>query len=105
GWYDPRQLAKTAIEVAVSTIFGRHSDHRLVEAMAAGDHTEDFFDYSYEYNDDGKNISVDETKPRQSIWIDYVGDVGDGWNSTYAIACNLAQCESTFTYTDSKTGN
>ncbi|HJT68353.1 MAG TPA: metallophosphoesterase [Pyrinomonadaceae bacterium] len=103
GWYDPRQLAKTAIEVAVSTIFGRHSDHRLVEAMAAGDHTEDFFDYSCFYNDDGKYISPDQNRKRDSIWIDYVGDVGDGWNSTYAIAFNLAKCENTFTYTDSKT--
>ena len=37
GWYAPSQLAKTGIEVAISTIFGRHSDHRLVEAMASGD--------------------------------------------------------------------
>ena len=22
GWYDPRQLAKTGVEVAISTIFG-----------------------------------------------------------------------------------
>ena len=22
GWYDPRQLAQTAVEVAISTIFG-----------------------------------------------------------------------------------
>ena len=36
GWYDPRQLAQTGVEVAISTIFGRHSDQRLVEAMASG---------------------------------------------------------------------
>jgi hypothetical protein len=95
GWYDPRQLAKTGVEVAVSTIFGRHSDHRLVEAMASGDEAKSFFNYS---------ISDDPNKKRDSIWLDYVGDVGDGWNSTYAVAYNLAKSESTFTYTDSKTG-
>jgi len=105
GWYDPRQLAKTGVEVAVSTIFGRHSDHRLVEAMAADDDTEPFFDYSCYYDDNGNDIETDEDRKRDSIWIDYVGDVGDGWNSTYAIAYNLAKCENTFTYTDSKTGN
>jgi Calcineurin-like phosphoesterase len=105
GWYDPRQLAKTGIEVAVSTIFGRHSDHRLVEAMAAGDHEDDFFDYTYYYHDDGKETyGPDPTKPRNSIWIDYVGDVGDGWNSTYAVAYHLSQPEGEFTYTDQKTG-
>ncbi|HJT67079.1 MAG TPA: metallophosphoesterase [Pyrinomonadaceae bacterium] len=103
GWYDPRQLAKTGVEVAVSTIFGRHSDHRLVEAMAADDDTQDFFDYSCYYDDSGHEIILDQNRKRDAIWVDYVGDVGDGWNSTYAIAYNLAKCENTFTYTDSKT--
>ncbi|MBV9960241.1 MAG: metallophosphoesterase [Acidobacteria bacterium] len=104
GWYDPRQLAKTGIEVAISTIFGRHSDQRLVEAMAS-DEDEKFYDYTYEYLDDGHAVcEPDETKPRTSIWIDYVGDVGDGWNSTYAIASHLAELGRTFTYTDPRTG-
>ena len=103
GWYDPRQLAKTGIEVAVSTIFGRHSDHRLVEAMAAGDDNEVFFDYTCGYNDTGREVRADPKQPRDSIWIDYVGDVGDGWNSTYAIAYNMALPECSFTYTDLKT--
>ncbi|HSF30408.1 MAG TPA: hypothetical protein VLK82_08050 [Candidatus Tectomicrobia bacterium] len=34
GWYQPSQLVRTGIAVAISTIFGRHSDHRLVEALA-----------------------------------------------------------------------
>jgi hypothetical protein len=101
GWYDPRQLAQTGIEVAISTIFGRHSDHRLVEAMASGDHDEEFYDYTYYYEDNGKDICrPDETRPRDSIWLDYVGDVGDGWNSTYAVAYHLAESGRTFTYTD-----
>jgi hypothetical protein len=104
GWYDPRQLAKTGIEVAISTIFGRHSDHRLVEAMAAGAQQGSYFDYTCYYEDNGKDINRPKPEsPRSSIWIDYVGDVGDGWNSTYAVAYNLAQPQSTLTYTDSKT--
>jgi hypothetical protein len=104
GWYDPRQLAQTGIEVAISTIFGRHSDHRLVEAMASGDNQKDFFDYSYYYEDDGKDHNEPDTdSPRRSMWIDYVGDVGDGWNSTYAVAYNLALPQSTLTYIDSET--
>src|SRR5258708_12472238 len=75
-WYDPLQLGRTGIDVAASTLFGRHSDFRLVEALAAPGISVD--DYS--------NVGEDE-----SMWIDYVADVGDGWNSTYAIACALAQ--------------
>jgi hypothetical protein len=106
GWYDPRQLAQTGVEVAISTIFGRHSDHRLVEAMAAGDDQKKFFDYTCYYKDDGGQVcEPDPAQPRNSIWIDYVGDVGDGWNSTYAVAAHLAEEGSAFTYTDQQTGN
>lgn len=101
GWYDPRQLAQTAVQVAISTIFGRHSDHRLVEAMASGEVKEKFYDYTCHYTDDGQDYcEPDKTQPRDSIWIDYVGDVGDGWNSTYAIAYELAKTEHTFAYKD-----
>jgi hypothetical protein len=101
GWYDPRQLAQTAVQVAISTVFGRHSDHRLVEAMASGELQEAFYDYTCHYTDDGRDCcELDPTRPRGSIWIDYVGDVGDGWNSTYAVACQLAKPALSFTSQD-----
>lgn len=93
GWYDPRLLIRTGIEVAVSTIFGRHSDRRLIEALAAG--KKEYYDYSAD--GDGKVVREEEEKPdpsdpkRSSIWIDYAGDVGDGWNSTYAVAYQIAK--------------
>lgn len=105
GWYDPRQLAKTGIEVAISTVFGRHSDKRLVEALASSDDDEKFYDYTCYYLDNGKDPTVpDRTHPRNSIWIDYVGDVGDGWNSTYALAHHLAEPGRCFRYTDKESG-
>ena len=36
GWYDPRVLAHTAYQVGIANIFGRHSDTRLIEALAHG---------------------------------------------------------------------
>jgi hypothetical protein len=99
GWYDPRQLVQTGIQVSISTIFGRHSDRRLVEAMSSGKVQEKLYDYTYHYTDDGQDhCEPDKTRPRDSIWIDYVGDVGDGWNSTYAIAYELAKTGHQFTY-------
>lgn len=117
GWYAPAQLAKTGVEVAVSTIFGRHSDHRLVEAMASGDdvpgdngpetssgEAKPFYDYTHYHLDDGTKLTRDLSRKRDSIWIDYVGDVGDGWNSTYAVAYYLAEPGGRkFTYTDRET--
>ncbi|HWP53005.1 MAG TPA: hypothetical protein VN476_02670 [Pyrinomonadaceae bacterium] len=88
GWYDPGQLAQTAINVAISTIFGRNADYRATEALSipaaddeagelgAGEPTSaGFFDYS----------------SGESLWIDYVADTGDGWNSSYSVAYHAAQ--------------
>jgi hypothetical protein len=75
GWFDPGPLVTTAFDVLVSTLFGRHSDYRLLEALATADQ-EAFFDYT-----------LDESgQPRDGLWLDYVADTGDGWNSTYAVA-------------------
>ena len=79
GWFDPGQLLKTGIEVLVSTTFGRHADHRLIEAIANPNNAV----HDYTAHDDGTQ--------RTSLWLDYVGDVGDGWNPTYAVAYALAQ--------------
>ncbi len=75
GWYDPKQLFRTAQEVIVSTLFGRHADYRLIEALAA------------------VKTGVDEEYKSEAgdFWIDYVADAGDGWNSTYAVAHAVAQ--------------
>ena len=90
GWYQPIQLIRTDIEVLISTIFGRHSDHRLVEALS--DNTFQVYDYTCEYDQDGEDhCAPDPQRPRRELWFDYVGDVGDGWHSTYAIASLLAQ--------------
>jgi hypothetical protein len=125
GWYAPTQLAKTGVEVAISTIFGRHSDHRLVEAMASGDDVpgdyapgddgsgkdvsgkrpKPFYDYTHYHLDDGKVLKRDLDHSRNEIWIDYVGDVGDGWNSTYAVAHYLGEPGGrAFKYADRETG-
>jgi hypothetical protein len=74
GWYDPRVLAHSAYLVAISNIFGRHSDTRLIEALSTQPQNE--FDYSGASGD---------------FWFDYVADTGDGWNSTFAVADALAR--------------
>jgi hypothetical protein len=73
GWYSPRVLAQSAWLVAVSNLFGRHSDSRLIEALAG--QKQDEFDYS---------------DCNSEFWLDFVCDTGDGWNSTYAVAKALA---------------
>lgn len=79
GWYDPGQLARTAIEVIISAEFGKKDDRRLEGwGSSAPPKT---FDYTL---DDAGN-------PRNEIWVDYVSDLGDGWNSTYSVAYYLSR--------------
>lgn len=75
GWYDPGQLLQTASQVVVSTTLGQNADFRLVEALAHPQST--IYDYSQQ----------------AEIWIDYVADLGDGWDSTYTVAYYLSQKE------------
>ena len=75
GWFDPGQLVRTGVDVVISAIFARNSDRRVLDALSHPD--ADTCDYS----------------SRAELWIDYVADTGDGWNSTYAVAHDLAQPE------------
>lgn len=78
GWFDPPVLAQTALHMSAANIFGRHSDSRLIEALAS--QPQGFFDYS------GVDGAASE-----DLWLDYVADIGDGWNPTHAIAGALAR--------------
>jgi hypothetical protein len=74
GWYDPQQLLLTGLQTVLSSWFGRRADFRLLEALTPPQRT---CDYTKE--------SV--------LWIDYISDLGDGFNATYAMAKILAREE------------
>lgn len=57
--------------MTLANIFGRHSDSRLIEALASQPQKEFAFD---------ADLKTGE------FWLDYVSDIADGWNPTYAIA-------------------
>ncbi|HXD31167.1 MAG TPA: hypothetical protein VN643_08620 [Pyrinomonadaceae bacterium] len=100
-WYEPGLLLRAQTEAIVSTLFGGHSDYRLIEALAVGkDEPYDCAGYYLEdkdgqyLRDEQDNYLPDKSKPpREEIWFDYVADTGDGWNPTYAVAYHVAQPE------------
>jgi hypothetical protein len=77
-WFDPRQLAGTAIRAILGGIFGEYADKR--EVQAAGRQP-----LPHRYPEPGSSRALNE------IWIDYVADVGDGWDSTYSVATLIAR--------------
>lgn len=76
AWLSPSQLAGTAVRVVLSTQFGAYLDKReLQNALPSTVFAE--------------HAEADE------LWLDYVADLGDGFDSTYSIAWLLAQPELT----------
>ena len=72
-WFSPKQLINTAAQVLLSLIFGSRADYRIIEALQTPQPKP--FDYSGE----------------KDLWLDFVADLGDGWNSTYSVASLLAR--------------
>lgn len=73
GWLAPLLLLSTGLRALLAMLFGAYMDKReLQNALDA-----DFFDHSA--TADGE------------IWLDYVADLGDGFDATYSIAWLLAQ--------------
>lgn len=69
-WLDPHQLLDTAVRVLLSGIFSAYADNRALQALAPAE--------------------VPDRSGEPDLWLDYVADLGDGWNSTYTVARLLA---------------
>ncbi|HEV2058828.1 MAG TPA: hypothetical protein VGR11_05685 [Solirubrobacteraceae bacterium] len=69
-WFDPHQLLDTAVRVFLSGVFSSYADSRELQAREAA--------------------GVVDRSEQPELWLDYVADLGDGWNSTYTVARLLA---------------
>ncbi len=69
-WFDPHQLIDTAVRVMVSGLFSSYADNRELQAREPAE--------------------VPDRSGHADLWLDYVADLGDGWNSTYTVARLLA---------------
>jgi hypothetical protein len=69
-WFDPHQLIDTAVRVLLSGMFSSYADSRELQAREPAE--------------------VPDRSGHEDLWLDYVADLGDGWNSTYTIARLLA---------------
>ena len=72
GWYQVKQLAALGIKSLVSAAFGAYADRREIQAALSGHEIYDFSQH-------------------QALWIDYLSDVGEGFDSTFTMATLLAQ--------------
>lgn len=83
SWFNPKLLAQLLGRVITADVFGQYADRRLIEA-ALDSNEEDF-----SRRDDISHTLVPDSEG--AVWIDFVADLGDGFDSTYAVAYLLAQ--------------
>lgn len=83
GWFEPLLLGKLLLRVIVSDLFGQYADRRLIEAALDPATKEKHL----------KNAQLVRLAPDEegAVWLDYVSDLGDGFDATYAVAYLLAQ--------------
>ncbi len=91
-WYDPRLLARIGVRTLVSSVFGQYADQRLIQA-ATDQADSKALQARYDYRDPTQadpmhKVALDD---KGAFYIDYISDVGDGFESTYAMAYLLAK--------------
>ncbi|MGI8684944.1 MAG: metallophosphoesterase [Acidimicrobiales bacterium] len=69
-WLSPAQLVDTGLRVVLSGIFGTYADKREFQ--------------------EGRPSEPCDLSDGPELWFDYISDLGDGFNPTYALATLLA---------------
>lgn len=116
-WFDPIELVRAGVKALVSSLFGSYADQREVQAVRAAlrgslatrrhrkpDRSDDETSTREKAPLDMEEIVADEVRDysdRTDVWIDYVADLGDGWDPTYSIARLLAEDELTVPHGES----
>jgi hypothetical protein len=98
SWFRPDLLAKLLWRVVVSEVFGQYADRRLIVAaldLAAKDElvsrASQFVPETSFENPDERPPTLFTKDDEGAVWIDFVADLGDGFDSTFAIASLLSQ--------------
>jgi hypothetical protein len=89
-WFDPELLAKVGVRSVLSATIGSYTDQRLIQA-ATDQATEDELKARYDYSDTGKPSERLKPDASGAVWVDYIADLGDGFEPTFAMAYMLAE--------------
>lgn len=90
-WFDVKFLAIIGVKAIVSSAFGNFADKREMQAVltrSSDSHLHPSFQ--------GKQVLVAEGvhyfdySERDELWVDFISDTGDGFDSTYTVASTAA---------------
>jgi len=89
-WFDPQLLAKVGVRSVLSATIGSYTDQRLIQA-ATDLATEDELKSRYDYSETGNPSDALKPDASGAVWVDYISDLGDGFEPTFTMAYMLAQ--------------
>lgn len=88
SWFNPLLLLKLLKPVIISQIFGEYADRRLIHAALDPETNNEVISRA---KDAINRVDVGDENSGPPVWIDYVSDLGDGFDATYAIAYLIGQ--------------
>lgn len=98
SWFRPDLLAKLLWRVVVSDLFGQYADRRLIVAALDPVSPDEFAKRAQQFVPEAPFEDPDDRPPtlfekdgEGALWIDFVADLGDGFDATFAIASLLGQ--------------
>src|SRR4051812_13271492 len=105
AWFNPVLLGRLLWRVVLSDLFGQYADRRLIvaaldtvrsEEPPQADHParpNEFVRRARQFMPGEPNEYTCTLTPdaEGAVWVDFVADLGDGFDATYAVACLLAQ--------------
>ncbi len=75
-WFQPGELVRAGVRAVLGDLFGSYADKREIQAALRPRPSQPEFDYAADGDE---------------LWLDFVADIGDGFDATYTIARLLAE--------------
>src|SRR5258707_772219 len=93
SWFHPGLLGKLLWRVVVSDLFGQYADRRLLVAALDPVTPDELFERAQQFGPSDKpNVPTTFTPDKDgAVSIDFVADLGDGFDATFAMASLLSQ--------------
>ena len=88
-WFDPGLLAKVGMRSMISATLGQYTDQRLIQA-STDNADEAELKVRYDYSGVTNPAEKLPAEADGAVWIDYIADLGDGFEATYAMAYLMA---------------
>jgi hypothetical protein len=82
-WFHPFELARAGVRALLADMFGAYADKRELQAA--------LYPHTGEVELDYRSQPGTGERAREELWLDFVADIGDGFNATYAVASQLGR--------------